>query len=218
MIANTPAAWDERALTTTTSWDAAMWSQPSQARRFHTVRQLLLERVGEFDETLLDYGCGTARFASFMPSEISYVGYDWSPEMRARARRQSPRATIVDSLDDDDRFVFDHVVCIGPFNLADNWSKEQTWETIEELWTQHTRRSLVVSLFRARAQTPSGMLAYTPTDALELVERLGCKSWRLIADHLPNDLILGAWRDDDRHGAPAELPARHVGAVEDQGV
>lgn len=216
MIANTPAAWDERALDMTTSWEAAGWSKESQEARFMKIAEMLEERIFFPDDMVLDYGCGTGAFSVWLPDDAQYFGYDWSPEMRARARREHPRATILPELDDE--LVFDHVVCIGPFNLANHWSKEQTWETLVELWTMHTRRSLVVSLFRAREQTPSGMLAYTPTDVVELAERLQAKRFVIFADHLPNDLILGAWRDDDRHGTPAELPAGDVGADEDQGV
>ena len=152
---------------------------------------------------------------SGLPSDpmITYYGLDWSEGMRARARREHPHAVILPELDDD--LVFDHVVCIGPFNLSDGWSKEQTWETLEELWTLHTAASLVVSLYREAGRTPSTMLGYSPTDAAELVARLGSPPFVLRSDHLPNDLILGVYRVADRHGAPAELPAGDVGRQQD---
>lgn len=209
---NTPASWDERARVEPSSWQAASWSRDGQLKRFDAVYSLLLSRYRE-DDTVLDYGCGTGEFIRFCQT-AQYVGFDWSREMRERARREHPRATIVDALDDDDRFVFDHVVCIGPFNLADNWSKEQTWETLEELWTTHTGRSLVVSLFRERGQTPSSMLAYSPVETVAFAESIGCTAFRLVTDHLPNDLILGAFREPRRYGAPAELPARDVRHLE----
>ena len=210
---NTPASWDERARTEPSSWQAASWSQAGQVRRFDAVYTQLLSRFRD-DDTILDYGCGTGAFARFC-GHAEYVGYDWSREMRERARREHPRATIVDELDE---FVFDHVVCIGPFNLADNWSKEETWKTLEELWTKHTGRSLVVSLFRERGQTPSSMLAYSPIETVAFAQSIGCTAFRLVTDHLPNDLILAAFREPRRYSAPAELPARDVGDHQGQGV
>lgn len=207
---NTPAAWDERARTAPTSWEAASWSRHSQDVRFHVVRSLLKISAGD---GVLDFGCGTGAFIDYLPSSTTYFGLDWSPEMRARARAEHPRAITLGELDDD--LVFDHVVCIGAFNLSDNWSKEKTWETLEELWTMHTRCSLVVSLYRAIDQTPSTMLAYTAADLAELLERLGSPSFVLRGDHLSNDLVIGAYRVADRHGAPAELPARDVGRQQD---
>lgn len=213
MIPNSPAAWDERARTAATSWEAALWSKHSQDVRFHAVRSLLKVRM---DDVVLDFGCGTGAFMDFLPDapmSCAYFGYDWSAEMRARAREEHPGAVIIGELDED--LVFDHVVCIGTFNLRDGWSKEATWDKLEELWAMHTRSSLIVSLYRERGATPASMIGYSPTDVAGFAERLGASSFVLRADHLPNDLILGAYRVADRHGSPAELPAGDVGHLED---
>lgn len=213
---NTPASWDERARAGGTSWEAASWSKRGQTVRFGAAYTLLLPRLTLLEETgqqtLLDYGCGTGSFCRMLPSYVDYVGFDWSPEMRARARREHARATVIDELDDDDRSVFDHVVCIGTFNLVDNWSKEKTWDVLEELWTQHTRHTLIVSLYRG---TADGMIGYTPSECAELVTRLRARSFVVRSDYAPNDLMLGVFHEPDRHGSPAELPSRDVGRLQD---
>lgn len=184
MIKNTPAWWDELARDQPTSWGAAMWSKQSQDVRFRTVRSLLKISPGE---SVLDFGCGTGAFIDYLPAATDYYGYDWSPEMRARAREEHPRATILEDLGEE---LFDHVVAIGPFNLRANWSKEETLQTLIDLWALNTDITLVVSLY---AGQPSGtMLSYSLEDAVEIVNALGPSSPRatLLSDHLPNDIII----------------------------
>lgn len=146
MVANTPGAWDERA-SAGTSWEAALWSQMGQADRFRRVLSHLDLHPGDF---LLDYGCGTGALSAELPAGIHYFGCDWSRAMRQRARAEHPgarRAIISPERLDRLNTRFDHVVAVGPFNLADGWSRDQTIERLEHLWRM-THRSLVVSLYR----------------------------------------------------------------------
>lgn len=144
LLRNDVAAWDARARDSRTSHGAALWSEHGQTTRFVRALNHLSLFPGD---RVLDYGCGTARFCEFLPRDVAYWGLDSSAEMRERARREHPRATILrpDELTELDAFA--HVVAIGPFNLADGWSKQQTFETLEWLYSL-VEQSMIVSLYR----------------------------------------------------------------------
>lgn len=184
---NTPDWWSARARNVGEAAAAVCWSRRSQDVRFRTVRRELKIAAGD---TVLDWGCGTGAFVEYLPTSTSYVGLDWSEGMRERARAEHG-VEVVAELDDDD--VFDHVVCIGPFNLRENWSKDQTWETLEELWTMHTRSTLVVSLYAG--ELLPDMIRYDLGDVVEITERLGTRrAHASIRMHLENDIVLGCFK------------------------
>jgi SAM-dependent methyltransferase len=180
VVENTPAAWSERALLPA-SHQAAMWSEGGQTRRFLAVLRQLAFRPGD---TLLDFGCGTGRFCEFLPSDVDYAGYDWAPGMVERMVSEHPRARPLEALPDE---LFDFVVAIGCFNLADGWTKERTWERVSELWTEHTRQALALSVYRGH---DSNCLRYTPEDLAELARRLGCATFTLDASYMENDALV----------------------------
>ncbi len=186
LIENTPAAWSERALHAATSAEAAMWSEGGQTRRFLAALRLLSLRA---DDTLLDYGCGTGRFCEFLPPDVLYYGHDTSPQMLERMTDEHPRATPMEALVDG--VYFDHVVAIGCFNLADNWSKEQTFKALWNLWTFNTRRSLLVSLYRG---TDPSCIRYEPEDAAEFARRLAATFFVIDCVYAENDLTLAVYR------------------------
>lgn len=146
MIANSPAAWSERAASEPDPAAAVRWSQAGQAERHEAVLAALELRERE---TLLDFGCGTGAFYDRVPDGVRYTGYDWAPGMIARALTDHPvRDTVVRVFTTTwPTSVFDAVAAVGPFNLADSWSKQKTWETLGRLWEQ-TGRILVASLYR----------------------------------------------------------------------
>ena len=192
--ANSPAAWDARA-SAPTSWQAAMWSEQSQDTRFNMACSWLEELVAP-DEIVLDFGCGTGHLADAIVacgapmSHTRYVGYDWSPAMRARARADQPstrwpRFSILETVLVDD--VFDHVVCLGPFNLSDKWTRGDTLDALATLWAV-TRRSMIVSLYRGQEKT--GMISYGLEDAKRIIERLGYPRFTFTTEHLGNDMML----------------------------
>jgi SAM-dependent methyltransferase len=180
LLANTPGAWDERAAEPT-SWQAAMWSRKGQEARFKAVRSALRLDPGD---SLLDYGCGTGRLRRWL-DPVEYYGYDWSPAMRERARLDQAEwpGTILDELPPGR---FDHVVCVGTFNLADGWSKDETGMTLLDLWMKHVGKSLVVCLYRG--EDPA-CLRYLPVEAAMWAQRL-CKRWAIDASYLENDFML----------------------------
>lgn len=180
LIENSPRAWSERA-GRSTSWEAALWSEGGQTRRFLAVLRHLQLRDGD---SVLDYGCGTGRLCEFLPAGVSYYGLDWSEQMRERVALDHPRARVLAEVPD---LLFDHVVCIGTFNLADGWSKEQTYAQLADLWAGYTRRTLVASLYRGH--DPS-CIRYEPEDLAEFARRLGCATFAIDAAYLENDLLL----------------------------
>jgi len=180
LVENSPRAWSERALRPA-SWEAALWSEGGQTRRFLAVLRHLELRE---DDTLLDFGCGSGRFCEFLPPAVLYHGYDWAPGMLDRMVHEHPRARPLESLPND---LFDFVVAIGPFNLADGWTKERTWERVSELWTEHTRQALALSVYRGHDAT---CLRYAPEDLIELARRLGCSTFTLDASYLENDVLV----------------------------
>lgn len=184
-IENTPAAWDARA-DAATSAGAGLQGEFGQTQRFlAALRHLDLAPKC----SLLDFGCGTGRLAEFVPASVEYLGYDWSLALTLRAAREHSTRPFT-----SDRPIgrFDHVVAIGPFNLADGHSREQTFETIAELWAQ-TRRTLVVSLLRQptppKPDDPS-VLRYDPVAVACWALELGVARWELDCGYLDNDMLL----------------------------
>jgi SAM-dependent methyltransferase len=181
-IENTAAAWSERA-DARTSWQAAGWSEVGQTQRFLAVLRHLDVRCGG---TVLDYGCGTGRLSAFLPRAADYIGYDTAPGMLDRARRDHPDELFLDVLPEE---LFDHVVCVGCFNLPG--SVEETFDRVAELWHETVRRSLVVSLYRG---DDPRCLRYEPATLALWAKVLGCRRFVVDASSLDNDVILGMWR------------------------
>lgn len=181
-VENTPRAWDERAEEHREPWLAALWSQEGQTCRFAAVLSHLELRAGD---GVLDYGCGTGRLSEFLPRHVDYFAYDTSAGMRERCAREHPRANV---LQEPPRFPFDHVVAVGPFNLADRWSLDDTRRELQGLW-RLTVRTLVVSLYRGR----DGACLRYPVD---MVARWASElSDSFVVDaHMPNDVLLVARR------------------------
>ncbi len=178
MIANSPAAWSERA-SAENSWNAALWSEAGQRARFDSVLAALDPQPGE---SLLDYGCGTGALADLLPENVDYIGYDWSEGMLERARIEHPGRGFTSELLP---YLVELVACVGPFNLADGWSKEQTWGTLSALWGRTTRALAVCLLSRT---DESGLLVYTQGEVSEFAETLGTRF--SVSRHLANDLLL----------------------------
>ena len=91
-VRNDPDAWDERA-DAPTSHEAALWSEAGQNLRHAMIAEWLKELVptggfGDESVDVLDWGCGTGALALHLDPEVfEWIGYDWSPAMRARARK-----------------------------------------------------------------------------------------------------------------------------------
>lgn len=179
-VANTPAAWGNRA-TAPTPWAAALWSEHGQTERFRAVIRHLDLHPGD---QLLDFGCGTGRLCELLPPHVGYHAHDWSAEMRDRCRREQPRAAVYDTLPDR---LFDHVIAVGPFNLADGWWKQRTWDTLAELWAQHTRHTLSVSVYRG---SDPACLTYSELDLAAFARNMGCQAFAIDGTYLDNDLLL----------------------------
>jgi SAM-dependent methyltransferase len=178
MIANTPAAWSQRA-DAATSHEACLWSRDGQTGRFQTVLGALHPQPGE---TFLDYGCGTGALCEHLPAGAQYVGYDWSGGMLERAKREHPYRDFIGYTPIGP---YDLVAAIGPFNLPDNWSKYRTRETIRKLW-RSTGRALAACLY---AGDDPDCLRYTEDDLAEIAAGLET-SRVLVVRHRPNDLLL----------------------------
>ncbi len=180
-VENTPAAWSARAASASSSAQASGWSGRGQVQRFLAALSHLDLRSGDL---LLDYGCGDGALSVYLPEGVRYYGLDTAPGMLGRARRDHPSGVYRDHLPIGEEF--EHIVCIGPFNLADNWSREETWNTIELLWKRHTRRTLIVSLY---AGADPETLDYAPDWALSLAQSLS-ECYVIDRSYLPNDLMV----------------------------
>jgi trans-aconitate methyltransferase len=181
-IENTPEAWSHRAVIERTAWDAAGWTLDGQIDRFAAAARAVQVQPGE---RVLDYGCGAGAFVNFLPTGIVYVGFDTAPGMIDRARRAHADHTFQgwEPLGN-----FDVIVCIGPFNLADRWSKQHTWHTIRRLW-EKTDRVLAVSLY---AGTDETCLIYTEDEVTKVAR--GLSYYSTVERHRHNDLLLVARR------------------------
>lgn len=175
---NSPAAWSRRS-GHPEPWTACGWSRDSQRERFVRIEEALRPSAGE---SLLDFGCGLGDFADLLSPRVDYLGFDWSLGMFSRAIERHPDRRFATTLRDGD--TWDYVVCCGPFNLADNWSKAQTWALMRMLWNR-TERAMAVSLYYgndpACIRYPSSEVAAT---AATLADRWSLERWR------KNDLLV----------------------------
>jgi cyclopropane fatty-acyl-phospholipid synthase-like methyltransferase len=142
-VVNTPGAWSERARSASNSWDAAMWSYQGQQDRFEAVLDELYDL--QDGDSLLDFGCGTGAFSEWLPDYVTYTGVDWSNAMVERARRDH-RAAHRSFWHYEPASTYDHVVVIGTFNLADNWSKQQTVTYMNRLLDK-SKKTFVASVY-----------------------------------------------------------------------
>ena len=178
-IDNTPASWSRRADEERSSHEAAGWSERGQTQRFLAVLRHLNLRAGQ---SLLDFGCGTGRLAAFLPAGVGYYGYDSAPGMLLRARREHRGGTYLPTLRSD--WIFDHIVCIGPFNLPG--SREETWETLDRLWCDHKPETLVASLYDG---ADDRCLTYDASWVLALARSLSPK-YLIDRSYLLNDVLM----------------------------
>lgn len=177
-VANSPEAWSHRA-GAADPWTACGWSAEGQAVRFSKAIDMLDPRPGE---RILDFGSGTGELSRrFDPSVVEYVGYDWSPGMVARARRDHPEQRFDSELPLEQ---FDLIACIGPFNLPAGWSIAETGLTLLSLWDQ-CRRAMFVSLYSGDDER---CIRYSAPIVADLAERLAGR-WTL-ERHMDNDLAL----------------------------
>lgn len=182
-VANSPAAWDARAAIEN-PWEAALWSKQGQGARLEAVVRHLGLQPGD---SILDFGSGPGQLAEFLlPHEgyYRYYAHDWSTQMLVRVERDHPNAIPLEEIPDR---LFDNVVACGPFNLADNWWKQRTWDTLAELWANNTSRTLAVSVYRG--DDPS-CLRYTTFDLAVFAEQMGCNRFLIDGSYLDNDLLL----------------------------
>ncbi|HEX4521648.1 MAG TPA: class I SAM-dependent methyltransferase [Gaiellaceae bacterium] len=151
-IANTPAAWSSRAAKP--PLEAVGWTASGQTDRFDAVMKALDPKSGD---TLLDFGCGLGDLADWVEDDVAYHGCDWAHAMVNRAQAAHP----------DRKFhhvkpgrMFDLVAVIGTFNLADNWSKALTFQTLRGLW-DGCERVMAVSVYHG---TDPRCIRYEPAD------------------------------------------------------
>lgn len=176
---NTPDAWSERA-SAPTSHEAAMWSEEGQRKRFAAVIEALAPQPGE---VLLDFGCGTGLFSIYVRDDVVYRGYDWAPGMVQRARQDHPNHFFSSDIVDEPA---DVVACIGCFNLGDNWSRDQTWDTLTDLWA-NTNRALAVCLYSGGYD--EDCISYLDFECIHFCKTLMDATWK-IERHLRNDLLV----------------------------
>lgn len=178
-VSNSPIAWSRRATEAASSHEAAGWSERGQTQRFLAALKHLDLHAGQ---SLLDYGCGTGRFAEFTPMGVGYYGHDSAPGMLLRARHEHKTGTFMGTLNSDWRF--DHIVCIGTFNLPG--SIDETRVTLNQLWTDHRPETLIVSLYSG---ADSRCLNYSSAWAASLGASLAPK-YLVDRSYLDNDLML----------------------------
>jgi len=171
-----------------------MWSAAGQRARFDAVLAALHPQPGE---TLYDYGAGTGLFSTLIPDGVGYLGYDWSRGMVERAQLDHPLSAFVN--EDMASITPDLIACIGPFNLRDGWSKQQTWDVLTDLWSR-CGRAMAVCLY---AGDDEDCIIYLDSDCITFAKRAssqdpGRESTWSVARHRPNDLLLVLRRENVR--------------------
>ena len=178
-VLNTPDAWSTRAATIDDPCEVVRWSPQGQAARFAEILRVLRPRPGE---TLLDYGCGLGALSDLLPDDVGYLGFDWSPGMVRRARRERPGREFTTFLP---FHPFNLIAVVGTFNLADRWTKDRTWSIIRHLWLTTGCRSLAASLY---AGEDPDCLSYTVEECNRFVIKTSSvgqvRRWR------DNDILL----------------------------
>lgn len=93
--------------------------------------------------SVLDFGCGFGSLAGFLAAsrrQFTYVGYDASPAMIARARGQVSDSRVRFESDWERVPSCDYVIASGVFNVRGDWSDSRWWEYIQDtLRTIHDR-------------------------------------------------------------------------------
>jgi SAM-dependent methyltransferase len=113
-------------------------STDSQYLRFDQLSQLF---EFESDFSLLDYGCGSGEFVTYidklnLKQKIKYVGFDVSEPMLSIARKKNRGNVLFNSVLPD--FEIDFTIASGLFNVKLNLATEEQWfnyiiETISEI-------------------------------------------------------------------------------------
>lgn len=158
-----------------------MWSERGQTARFQAAVGHLELRAGD---TLLDFGCGAGRLAAFLPRDVRYVAHDTAPAMLDRVAADVPDAVVVPVLPDE---LYDHVVAVGPFNLPHGWSVDRAFLAVADLWANHTRRTLIVSLYRG---DDPACLSYPVDMVAGWARSLGARRFVVDASYLDNDVLM----------------------------
>lgn len=176
--------WDAVARKARTPWEAGLWSEESCKSRM----QRAVEKFELYPgSVILDWGCAVGYLSRWLPEDVEYLGVDQSHDMIKRARRENPDREFRHTSNFVRDMDYSHVAALGPWNLRDGWTREQTWEQVAGLWVDLSPDVMVVSLFAGRNET-GRHIVYTAEEVAWQAERLA-STWE-VARWRPNDLML----------------------------
>lgn len=177
------------------------------SKRSQTLRFDAITRCAGFDDdwpgSLLDYGCATGDFYAYLQevcAPVDYVGMDINEQMLTRLSERFPGVKTVHGDILAGPFLatpsFGFVVASGVFSYADRQPFHR--QMLGRLYAAASR-SLVVNFLRVHEpkehQVPHCF--YEPADAQIMAERLGCRSFVILADYLPNDFTVAFYKPDE---------------------
>ena len=172
--------------------EALRWTPKGQLKRYHTLVDIA---PSLHNQKILDYGCGTGDFYTFLKQQdltVKYTGVDINENFIALAKKKFPECTFkVMSIDEEPlEGYFDYIFICGVFNLKVPGIQRDVRNALVKLF-QYCNKGLALNALSSHAPIKDPELNYTsPEDMVKFcIENLS-PSVALHHDRIENDFTL----------------------------
>jgi SAM-dependent methyltransferase len=147
--------------------EALRWTPQGQLKRFHTFLDIAPDLN---NQTVLDYGCGTADFYKFLKRRgirVQYTGVDINANFINLAKSKYPKCTFkVMSIDEEPlEGYFDYIFICGVFNLRVPGVQDDLRNALESLF-KHCNKGLALSALSSHTPVKDPELNYTSPEEM----------------------------------------------------